>query len=103
MRLVCLGVGFLHRRACLLGGQTTNRIFNYAADIPPKDGVRVSYEALERAYLREYDLINLIRSGYIGTHKVESDALHPIISEVTKGNRALVLAWQKRIEREVDT
>jgi hypothetical protein len=23
-----------HRQACLLGGQTTNRIFNYAADIP---------------------------------------------------------------------
>src|ERR1017187_2126410 len=35
MRLVCLGLFFIHRQACLLGGQTTNRIFNYAADIPP--------------------------------------------------------------------
>jgi hypothetical protein len=34
MRLVCLVVHFVHRQACLLGGQTTNRIFNYAADIP---------------------------------------------------------------------
>jgi hypothetical protein len=34
MRLVCLVVFFIHRQACLLGGQTTNRIFNYAADIP---------------------------------------------------------------------
>jgi hypothetical protein len=34
MRLVCLVVVFFHRQACLLGGQTTNRIFNYAADIP---------------------------------------------------------------------
>src|ERR1017187_9278024 len=34
MRLVCLGLFFIHRQACLLGGQTTNRIFNYAADIP---------------------------------------------------------------------
>ena len=33
MRLVCL-VCYFHRRACLLGGQTTNRIFNYAGDIP---------------------------------------------------------------------
>jgi len=32
--LVCLVVVFFHRQACLLGGQTTNRIFNYAADIP---------------------------------------------------------------------
>ena len=30
MCLVC----YSHRRACLLGGQTTNRIFNYAGDIP---------------------------------------------------------------------
>ena len=34
MRLVCLVFGFFHRQACLLGSQTTNRIFNYAADIP---------------------------------------------------------------------
>ncbi|HVU26855.1 MAG TPA: hypothetical protein VHG71_03870 [Verrucomicrobiae bacterium] len=68
----------------------------------PKEGVRVSYESLGRAYLREYDFINLIRSGYIGTHKIESDALHPIIAEVAKGNRALVLAWQKRIKSKDD-
>jgi len=36
MRLVCLGLVFIHRQACLLGGQTTNRIFNYAADISSK-------------------------------------------------------------------
>jgi hypothetical protein len=65
-----------------------------------KDGVRVSYDALERAYLREYDFINLIRCGYIGTHKVESDALKPIIAEVANGNRALVLAWQKSLNME---
>lgn len=34
MRLVCLVLYFIHRQACRLGGQTTNRIFNYAADIP---------------------------------------------------------------------
>jgi hypothetical protein len=33
MRLVVL-VCFFHRRACPLGSQTTNRIFNYARDIP---------------------------------------------------------------------
>src|ERR1017187_2379372 len=38
MRLVCLGLFFIHRQACLLGGQTTNRIFNYAADIPGFSG-----------------------------------------------------------------
>lgn len=62
----------------------------------PKNGIRVSYEALDGAYLRESDLIGLIRSGYIGTHRIESEALNLIISEVAKGDRALVLAWQKR-------
>jgi hypothetical protein len=42
--------------------------------------------------------VRLMRPGYIGTHRIESDALHPIISEVAKGNRALVLACQKRVE-----
>jgi len=34
MRLVVVVV-FFHRRACLLGSQTTNRFFNYPRDIPP--------------------------------------------------------------------
>jgi hypothetical protein len=29
--LVCV---YFHRRACLLGSQTTNRFFNYSRDIP---------------------------------------------------------------------
>jgi hypothetical protein len=65
-----------------------------------KGGVRLTYESLEGVYLRETDLIGLIRSGYIGTHRMESEALHPIISEVAKGNRALVFAWQNKIDRE---
>ncbi|MGH9958454.1 MAG: hypothetical protein ACREBC_15195 [Pyrinomonadaceae bacterium] len=63
----------------------------------PNNGVRVSYETLDGAYLRESDLIGLIRSGYIGTHRIESAALTPSIAEVAKGNRALVLAWQRRL------
>ena len=46
MRLVCLVVVFFHRQACLLGGQTTNRIFNYAADIPVALGHRRKEERM---------------------------------------------------------
>ena len=66
----------------------------------PKAGVRVSFDSLDGVYLRETDLLGLIRSGYIGTHQIETDALKPIIQAVSEGKRALVLAWQKRIERE---
>lgn len=65
----------------------------------PKGGARVSYEALEGTYLRNDDLTGLIRSGYIGTHRIESEALNAIISEVVKGRRGLVLAWQRSIQR----
>lgn len=64
----------------------------------PKGGVRLSYEALDGTYLREADMLGLIRSGYIGTHKAETAALATIIQEAAKGNKAVVLAWQKKIQ-----
>ncbi len=66
----------------------------------PKGGVRVGFNSLKGVYLRETDLLGLIRSGYIGTHRVETDALKPIIQAVSEGKRALVLAWQTTIEGE---
>lgn len=66
----------------------------------PKGGVRVSFDSLDGIYLRETDLLGLIRSGYIGTHRIETDALRPIIQAVSEGKRALVLAWQKKIKEE---
>ncbi len=64
----------------------------------PKGGVRVSFDSLDGIYLRETDLLGLIRSGYIGTHRIETEALKPIIQAVAEGKRALVLAWQKAIK-----
>ncbi len=63
-----------------------------------RGGIRLSYGALDGTYLREADIISLIRSGYVGTHRAETQALAPIISEVAKGNKALVLAWQSKIK-----
>lgn len=64
----------------------------------PKGGIRLSYNTLGGNYLREADMLGLIRSGYIGTHRAETDALAVIIGEVAKGNKALVLAWQQNIK-----
>lgn len=70
----------------------------------PRGGVRFSYDALGGQYLRELDLIGLIRSGYIGTHRGETDVLRPFIDQVNKGKRGLVLAWQHPVKRpEPDT
>ncbi|MBI5407611.1 MAG: hypothetical protein HZA18_07955 [Nitrospirae bacterium] len=65
----------------------------------PKGGIRISYDTLDGTYLREADIVSLIRSGYIGTHRIESAALKTIISEASKGNKAIVLAWQRKIQQ----
>lgn len=75
-----------------------NQILAAPVSKGPREGIRLSYEALNGTYLREVDIINLIRSGYIGTHRLETEALAMIISEVAKGNKALVLAWQRKIQ-----
>ena len=61
----------------------------------PRGAVRVSYDTLDGTYLRQNDMISLISSGYVGTHRTQTEALATIIDEVSRGNRALVLAWQK--------
>ena len=63
-----------------------------------RGGVRVSFDSLEGVYLREADLLGMIRSGYAGTYRNQTKALIPIIKAVSEGNRALVLAWQKRVQ-----
>lgn len=66
----------------------------------PKGGVRMSYDALDGTYLREADMVGLIRSGYVGTHGAETTALATIIDAVAKGNKAVVLAWQKKVRED---
>ena len=61
----------------------------------PRGGVRVSYDALDGRYLRQGDMISLISSGYVGTIHTQTEALATIIDKVSRGNRALVLAWQR--------
>lgn len=63
----------------------------------PRGGVRVSYDALDGTYLRQNDMISLISSGYVGTHRTQTQALATIIDAVSKGDRGLVLAWQQRL------
>jgi hypothetical protein len=75
-----------------------NQILTSPAAKGPKGGIRMSYDALDGTYLRENDMVGLIRSGYVGTYGVETTALATIIEEVAKGNRAMVLAWQKKIQ-----
>jgi hypothetical protein len=75
-----------------------NQILVSSSAQGPKGGVRVSYDALDGTYLREADMIGLIRSGYVGTHGAETTALATILDVVAKGNKAVVLAWQRKVQ-----
>jgi len=66
----------------------------------PRGGVRIDYDSLGGSYLRETHFIGLLQSGYIGTHRIETQALDPILAAVAKGDRAVVLAWQRQILQE---
>lgn len=63
----------------------------------PRNGVRFSYEALEGQYLRATDFIGLVRSGYIGTHRIEFEWLKELLQRVSAGKRGLVLGVQHRV------
>ena len=78
-----------------------NQILAAPGSRGPKGGLRLSYEALDGTYLRESDMLGLIRSGYIGTHRAETEALAKIIEEAAKGNKAVVLAWHQKIQEGV--
>ncbi|WP_300717799.1 hypothetical protein [uncultured Desulfovibrio sp.] len=67
----------------------------------PKGGIRISYNALDGMYLREDSMIGLIRSGYIGTHRAETEALEVLIKEASEGNKAIVLAWQQEMQESI--
>ena len=54
---------------------------------------------LESVYLRESDLLDLIQSGYVGTHGRETEAITPLIQAVAKGNRGVVIAWQHLLKK----
>ena len=65
--------------------------------VGPRGGVRIGFDTLNRHYLTPSDIINLIRSGYIGTHIEETEAMRIIIDEVARGHKNIIIAWQNKV------
>jgi DNA-binding TFAR19-related protein (PDSD5 family) len=76
-----------------------NHYLSSGESFGPHDGTRISYNALKGQYLREGDLVKLIQSGYIGTHRADSDLLIQIIEKIAEGDRALVIGWQQPLSQ----
>ena len=60
-------------------------------------GLRLTYKSLRGVYLRHSDMVGLLRSGYIGTHRAETEALAIIFDQVAKGNKRIVVAWKDQL------
>lgn len=73
-----------------------------AGAIGPRDGIRISFNALDGTYLREQDFVSLIRSGYVGTYRNETQHLAQIIRAIAAGDKAVVLAWQQKIQEDAE-
>jgi hypothetical protein len=85
-------------KAFILSKDHYDLLLKLPESLGPRGGVRISYAALGGNYLREKDMVGLIRSGYVGTYRQESASLATLIEAVAQGARGLVLAWQKRLK-----
>lgn len=82
--------------AIILSLGHTNHVRNNSRGV--RGGIRVSYNDLGGVYLRQEDLICLIRSGLIGTHREHSEILVPLIEAVSNGEHRLILAWHRLVD-----
>jgi hypothetical protein len=64
----------------------------------PKGGIKIGYEALAGAYMREQPFLDLIRAGYIGAHSETTDLLMTLVHGVLNRGGAVVAAIQRVAE-----
>lgn len=63
----------------------------------PRGGLKISYGALAGHYLRGETFVDLVRSGYIGTHSATTEHFETLIQATLNGGRAVVAAIQSRL------
>jgi hypothetical protein len=63
----------------------------------PRGGLRIAYGALGGHYLRGEAFVDLIQSGYIGTHSATTDHLETLIRATLAGGKAVVVAIQRAL------
>ena len=60
----------------------------------PRGGVRISFNDLAGRYLRQTAFLDLLRSGYIGSHAETTAHLKELVQAVRRGDKAVVAAIQ---------
>ena len=86
--------------AAIIALEHLNKLLNSNKCKGPKGGFLLDYESLEGCYLRESNFIGLLQSGYIGTHRAVTSELKTIIDLVSRNEKAIVVAWERRVADE---
>jgi len=60
----------------------------------PRGGLRIAYSELQGHYLRSESFVELVQSGYIGSHSATTDLLETLIQATLAGGRSVVAAIQ---------
>lgn len=70
----------------------------------PRGGLRIAYSELEGHYLRSESFVELVQSGYVGSHSATTDLLETLIEATLTGGRSVVAAIQTAVppKRYVD-
>lgn len=63
----------------------------------PKGGLRIAYSELQGHYLRSDSFVELVQSGYIGSHSATTEVLETLIEATLAGGRSVVAAIQTAI------
>lgn len=63
----------------------------------PNGGVRLSYDSLEGAYMRQGTFTDLLQAGLIGSQSADTAQFERLIDAVLSGNRSIVAAVQRSI------
>lgn len=65
----------------------------------PKGGLRISYKALAGQYLRGETFVDVIRSGYVGSHSATTAHFEELIKATLDGGRAVVAAIERTLPK----
>ncbi len=63
----------------------------------PRGGLRIAYSELKGHYLRGETFVDLVRSGYVGSHSATTDHLQALIDVTLSEGRAAVAAIQRAL------
>ena len=94
--------GLIHNGGVILPLKHFKKVRKHKKSKGKRGGIRISYNALNGQYMRSGPFVNLISSGYIGSHVETTEHLTALIKAIVADGRSVVAAIEssQRISEE---